>query len=127
MFFSFFCFSLFFLGFFYFLGKAFAVYFVTQWIKGTFPRLRVDQMMQFAWKILVPLVLALVLWQMVAMKLFAADWAQNLAILAGNLIVVAIVLSVLNNYFSRQRVTSKRAFEPKSLIGTMEPVTTSGD
>jgi NADH-quinone oxidoreductase subunit H len=116
-----------FLGFFYFLGKAFAVYFVTQWIKGTFPRLRVDQMMQFAWKILVPLVLALVLWQMVAMKLFAADWAQNLAILAGNLVVVAIVLNVLSNYFSRQRVTSKRAFEPKSLIGTMEPVTTSAD
>ena len=36
----------------YFLVKAFAVYVVTQWIKGTFPRVRIDQMMSFAWKVL---------------------------------------------------------------------------
>ncbi len=110
------------LGFFYFMAKAFAVYFAIQWIKGTFPRLRVDQMMQFAWKVLVPLVLALVLWQMVAMKLFDAGWARNLSILAGNLVVLAIVLNVLSSYVRRQRVVTKRAFEPKSLIGVMEPV-----
>ncbi len=62
-----------FLGFFYFMAKVFAVYIVTQWIKGTFPRIRVDQMMAFAWKVLVPLVLVLILWQMLVMKLFAAD------------------------------------------------------
>jgi NADH-quinone oxidoreductase subunit H len=110
-----------FLGFFYFMAKAFAVYFSIQWIKGTFPRLRVDQMMQFAWKVLVPLVLALVLWQMVAMKLFDDGWARYLSILAGNVVVLIVVLNVLNNYFRRESVISKRAFEPKSLIGSMEP------
>ncbi len=52
------------MGFIYFVIKAFAVYVVTMWIKGTFPRIRVDQMMSFAWKVLVPLVLGLILWQM---------------------------------------------------------------
>jgi NADH-quinone oxidoreductase subunit H len=60
------------LGFVYFLAKGFALYVVTQWVKGTFPRIRVDQMMSFAWKVLVPLVLVLIIWQMLAMKLPAA-------------------------------------------------------
>lgn len=113
------------LGLLYFLIKCFAFYTVVMWIKGTFPRVRVDQMMSFAWKVLVPLVLALILWQMLAMKLFGPVWLQYVAILAGNLIVIGIVINVLTNHFKQEQVRSKRAFEPKSLIGTMQPV--SGD
>lgn len=114
------------LGVFYFLAKIFAVYLVTQWIKGTFPRIRVDQMMAFAWKILVPMVLALVLWQMLVMKLLGADWMQNIAILVGNIAAIVIVLSILGKYFKTEEMRTKRAFEPTSLVGTMEPVS-SGD
>ncbi len=114
------------LGVFYFLAKIFAVYLVTQWIKGTFPRIRVDQMMSFAWKILVPMVLALVLWQMLAMKLLGADWMQNIAILVGNIAAIVIALSILGKYFKTEEMRTKRAFEPTSLVGTMEPVS-SGD
>lgn len=113
------------LGVVYFLIKAFACYVVVMWIKGTFPRVRVDQMMAFAWKVLVPLVLGLILWQMLAMKLFGPVWLQYVAILAGNLIVIGIVANVLGNHFKQEQVRTKRAFEPKSLIGTMQP--TSGD
>jgi NADH-quinone oxidoreductase subunit H len=113
------------LGVVYFLIKCFAFYIVVMWIKGTFPRVRVDQMMAFAWKVLVPLVLALILWQMLAMKLFGPVWLQYVAVLAGNLIVIGIVLNVLGNYFKQEQVRTKRAFEPKSLIGTVQPV--SGD
>lgn len=113
------------LGLLYFLIKCFAFYTVVMWIKGTFPRVRVDQMMSFAWKVLVPLVLALILWQMLAMKLFGPVWLQYVAILAGNLIVIGIVINVLTNHFKEEQVRTKRAFEPKSLIGTMQPV--SGD
>jgi NADH-quinone oxidoreductase subunit H len=113
------------LGLVYFLIKCFAFYVVVMWIKGTFPRVRVDQMMSFAWKVLVPLVLGLILWQMLAMKLFGPVWLQYVAILAGNLIVIGIVVNVLTNHFKQEQVRTKRAFEPKSLIGTMQPV--SGD
>ena len=113
------------LGVLYFLIKTFAFYTVVMWIKGTFPRVRVDQMMSFAWKVLVPLVLGLFLWQMLAMKLFGPVWLQYVAILAGNLIVLWVVARVLGGHFKQEQVRSKRAFEPKSLIGTMQP--TSGD
>lgn len=115
-----------FLGFFYFMAKVFGVYLLTQWIKGTFPRIRVDQMMSFAWKVLVPLVLALILWQMLAMKLFNWTWMQLIAIFIGQIVVVGIVLNVLNRHLKAEDIRSKRAFEPTSLVGTMEPAA-SGD
>lgn len=115
-----------FLGFFYFMGKVFAVYLLTQWIKGTFPRIRVDQMMSFAWKVLVPLVLALILWQMLAMKLFDWTWMQLIAIFVGQIAVVGVVLNILSRHLKDEDIRSKRAFEPTSLVGTMEPAA-SGD
>jgi len=112
----------------YFLAKTFFVYVVIQWIKGTFPRVRVDQMMSFAWKVLVPLVLALILAQMIIMKLPTPMWLNYILVLAANIAVVVAVLNIMGKYFQREQVRSKRAFEPKSLIGTMQPVQpSSGD
>ena len=119
-----------FLGFIYFMAKTFAVYLVIQWVRGTFPRVRIDQMMAFAWKVLVPLVLALILLQMIVMKLPMPSWGgwiPYVLVLAANLAVVAIVLSILGRHFTNQPVTTKRAFEPKSLIGTTVPVNQAGD
>ena len=39
----------------WFLLKAYAVVLVIFWIRGTYPRLRIDQLMAFGWKLLVPL------------------------------------------------------------------------
>jgi NADH-quinone oxidoreductase subunit H len=114
----------------YFLAKTFAVYLAIQWVRGTFPRVRIDQMMSFAWKVLVPLILALVLLQMVIMKLPMpawGGWLPYVLVLVANLAVVAIVLSVLSRHFTNQPISSKRAFEPKSLIGTTVPVSQAGD
>lgn len=46
---------------FWFFLKTFILYFGLIWIRGTWPRLRVDQLMHFAWKRLVPVALGNVL------------------------------------------------------------------
>ncbi len=42
----------------WFLGKAFFISFVIIWFKWTFPRVRIDQMLSFEWKYLMPFSLA---------------------------------------------------------------------
>ncbi len=39
----------------FFLFKTYILIFITIWIRSTFPRLRVDQFMNFGWKVLLPL------------------------------------------------------------------------
>jgi len=38
-----------------FIGKTYALYFILIWFRGTLPRFRIDQLMGFAWKFLLPL------------------------------------------------------------------------
>jgi NADH-quinone oxidoreductase subunit H len=40
-----------------FIGKIYFFYFGLIWLRGTWPRLRIDQLMAFAWKMLIPLAL----------------------------------------------------------------------
>jgi NADH-quinone oxidoreductase subunit H len=42
------------LGFFWFMGKVFVLVVAIQWARFTLPRLRIDQLMNFAWKVLLP-------------------------------------------------------------------------
>ena len=42
----------------WFIGKAFFISFIIIWFKWTFPRVRIDQMMSFEWKYLMPFSLA---------------------------------------------------------------------
>ncbi|MBO55233.1 MAG: NADH-quinone oxidoreductase subunit NuoH [Dehalococcoidia bacterium] len=39
----------------WFLIKVYGIVLVVFWVRGTFPRLRIDQLMAFAWKVMVPL------------------------------------------------------------------------
>ena len=42
-------------GFIWFIGKAFALVWILMWIRWTFPRLRIDQILKLEWKYLMPL------------------------------------------------------------------------
>lgn len=105
----------------YLVGKTFLVYLLQIWVRGTFPRLRVDQMMSFCWKLLVPLTVGLVAWQMVVQVLPWPTVAIHAAILVGNVVVIAIALVAIGRALQQDMIRTKRAFEPTSLIGTMTP------
>ncbi|MCA9935498.1 MAG: NADH-quinone oxidoreductase subunit NuoH [Anaerolineales bacterium] len=64
------------LGLIVFFVKMFLVYFVFIWLRGTLPRVRVDQMLNFNWKFLVPLTLVLVFVVAIVDKLIPADWSM---------------------------------------------------
>lgn len=44
-------------GIFWFLGKTFMVVWILMWVRWTFPRLRIDQILKLEWKYLMPLML----------------------------------------------------------------------
>ncbi len=52
-----------------FFAKTFVIYFVYDWIRGTLPRLRVDQILNYNWKFLVPLSLVLLFFVSIVDKL----------------------------------------------------------
>ncbi len=63
------------LGFGYFFGKSMVMYMITLFVRFTVPRLRIDQMMSFNWKFLVPVSLVNFLSVAFVMKLFVPDYA----------------------------------------------------
>lgn len=54
----------------WFLGKTFFLIFVLMWIRSTLPRVRVDQLMSFGWKFLIPLALINIAWTGLVVLLF---------------------------------------------------------
>ncbi len=108
------------LGLGYFMIKVYGVYVLQQWIRGTFPRMRIDQMMYFAWKVLVPLMIGLIVVQAIVQKLPTPVAVHYILIFAANIGVLAIVAYILQKYFRQEQMRTKRSFEPTSLIGTMQ-------
>jgi NADH-quinone oxidoreductase subunit H len=70
----------------WFFGKLLAMVALNIWIRGTWPRLRVDQLLTFAWKFLLPLslvnIFAAALWFFLPSK--TIGWVVSAAILAGS-------------------------------------------
>lgn len=56
-----------------FFAKTFSVYFILIWTRGTLPRLRIDQLLGFAWKFLLPLSLM----NIFAVGLEMLIWTEN--------------------------------------------------
>ena len=67
----------------WFLFKVYLVILVVFWIRGTFPRLRIDQLMAFAWKVVVPLSFLSVVMTAIYQFYGWPDWSLTLMSVAG--------------------------------------------
>ncbi len=75
----------------WFLIKAYGVVLVIFWIRGTFPRLRIDQLMAFAWKVVVPLSFLTIVITAVYRFYGWPAWSLSLMSLAGLLVIATLV------------------------------------
>jgi NADH-quinone oxidoreductase subunit H len=75
----------------WFLLKTYAVVMVIFWVRGTFPRLRVDQLMGFAWKVLVPLSFLTIVMTAVYQFYGWPAWSLTLMSLGGLLLVAYLI------------------------------------
>jgi NADH-quinone oxidoreductase subunit H len=93
------------LGIFYFFLKAFIVYFIVVWARGTFPRVRIDQMLNFSWKFLTPLALVLLIVMAVQYKLVEGlpTWVYATSMFAGNALIALGTIHILRNFARRER------------------------
>jgi NADH-quinone oxidoreductase subunit H len=107
----------------YMVGKAVFLVFCMVWIRGTFPRLRVDQLMAFAWKYLLPMALvnlaSAALW--VAITRWSAEQWSGLLSLDGlaawqRMLLAFVVTAAINaaTYYWVLSVNQRRA-EDESL------------
>jgi NADH-quinone oxidoreductase subunit H len=94
------------LGPFYFIAKTVLIVFLLMWIRGTWPRFRIDQMLALAWKVLVPLGLFTLLWVAVVIKLPVPTLLQWVLGLGGNLVAILITLTIMGQ--AAKRYAQKR-------------------
>jgi NADH-quinone oxidoreductase subunit H len=107
------------LGFLYLMIKTAIVYVPSLILRATIPRVRIDQMMSFNWKFLVPISIVNVLVMALLIKIvqvigltpapdqatdFVANLPQAIVLLVGNLAIIAGVLAWLRNSGRRARL-----------------------
>jgi NADH-quinone oxidoreductase subunit H len=100
------------LGSLWMLLKALAVFFVLLWLWGTMPRLRIDQMLGFNWKVLVPVSLVNVCMVALVGKALPPDpnpWVQAGALLGSNVLLALVVLVIMI-------VSGRRAREQQTAV-----------
>jgi NADH-quinone oxidoreductase subunit H len=67
----------------WFLIKVYAIILLIFWVRGTFPRLRIDQLMAFAWKVMVPLAFYTIVITAIYLFYDWPAWSLTLMSLAG--------------------------------------------
>lgn len=96
--------------------KAFFMYWVIMWVRYSMPRIRIDHMLTFNWKVLTPLALVLVMSTalldktLLGLGVAAGGFWYTLAMLALNLFILWVTLTLTRGYARSER---RRVGEPK--------------
>ena len=106
-------------GIIWFLAKVYLVILVIFWVRGTFPRLRIDQLMGFAWKVMVPLSFLSVVMTAIYQFYEWPAWTLTIMSSAGLLIVGFII-------FKRMTAPSRLVAEVRRRQETLEASRGSG-
>jgi len=98
----------------YFYLKALLIYIVISWIRLTLPRIRIDEMLHFNWKFLIPLALINLMLVAILDKalsiLAVGSWVYALAMLVMNII---LLWSALRLYGGKQEPINRERFEAR--------------
>jgi NADH-quinone oxidoreductase subunit H len=93
------------LGVFYFIIKAMIGYWIIMWVKYTVPRIRIDHMLYFNWKFLVPFSISILVMTAVMHKLLSGydTPVYIVGMLAANLILGWITIEILRAQARKKR------------------------
>ena len=92
----------------WFLAKTYFVILLVFWIRGTFPRLRIDQLMAFAWKVIIPVSFINIAIAGVYMFYGWPWWSLSLM----SLVTLGVVGYVVYRKFTLPAMMMKRTYGP---------------
>lgn len=98
------------LGFVYFLIKTVFVIFLMMWVRGTLPRFRIDHLLDFGWKFLVPVGLLGLMAVALVLKLpfLSSSGLQWVGLLVANILVIVVSLATVSMAARRSRSVALR-------------------
>jgi NADH-quinone oxidoreductase subunit H len=105
------------------LIKALLVVFIFLWMRGTLPRLRIDQLLNLNWKFMVPLALINIIVVAIVAKLLrdaeASTGTEAVVLLAANLLMIAGVYATLS--YAGRRARRQEEEREDEVVAEVEP------
>jgi NADH-quinone oxidoreductase subunit H len=88
-----------------FIAKAMFGYWVIMWIKYSVPRIRIDHMLAFNWKFLVPLSLVVLINTAILNKVLSGmpDWGYVTGMFGSNIVIGFVTIEILRAYGRKKR------------------------
>jgi NADH-quinone oxidoreductase subunit H len=112
------------LGVLYFFIKMFAIYFVHIWIRTTMPRIRIDHMLSFNWKFLVPISLVNLVVMSLTAKLTDGLTGSSMLFSRGAILLGVNLLMVVGTFYILSAVGRREhQKDSESMARKLEPVT----